>query len=65
MTSVTDIYGFKDESTSEISRDVFFPLGTISRKNLPGVIAFRNLKCPVPSMIPLQAEVKECQQKLI
>ena len=24
MTSVTDIYGFKDESTSEISRDVFF-----------------------------------------
>ena len=34
-------------------------------KNLQGIIAFRNLKCPDPSMIPLLVEVKECLQKLI
>ena len=43
---------------------VFFPIYMISRKNLPGIIAFRKLKCPDPSMIPLLAEVKECLQKL-
>ena len=61
MTSVT--HKFKDESTSELPRDgFFFPL---FYKNLPRITVFRKLKCPDPSMIPLPAEVRECQQKSI
>ena len=56
---------FKDESTSETPRDGFFPLCMIYRKNLSGITAFKKLKCPDPSMIPLAAEVKEWLQKSI
>ena len=43
----------------------FFSLCMISRKNLSGITAFKKLKCPDPSMIPLAAEVKEWLQKSI
>ena len=62
ITSVT--YKFKDESSSELPRDRFFPSLHIY-KNLPRITVFRKLKCPDPSMIPLPAEVKECLQKSI
>ena len=29
------------------------------KRNLSGITAFRKLKCPDPSMIPLSAEVKK------
>ena len=62
MTSVT--HTFKDESTSELPRDGFFPSLHIY-KNLPRITVFRKLKCLAPSTIPLPAEVKECEQKSI
>ena len=34
-------------------------------KNLSGITAFRKLKCPDPSMIPLSAEVEEWLQNSI
>ena len=40
MTSMT--HKFKDESTSEIPRDGFFPLCMISIKNLPGLLHSEN-----------------------
>ena len=43
----------------------FFPLCMVYRKNLSGITAFKKLKCPDPSMIPLAAEVKEWLQKSI
>ena len=42
MTSVT--HKFKDESTSELPRDGFFPSLHIY-KNLPRITVFRKLKC--------------------
>ena len=62
MTSVT--HKFKDESTSELPRDGFFPSLHIY-KNLPRITVFRKLKCSDPAMIPFLAEVKECSQKSI
>ena len=62
ITSVT--YKFKDESSSELPRDRFFPSLHIY-KNLPRITVFRKLKCPDPSMVPLPAEVIECSQKSI
>ena len=65
MTSVT--HKFKDESTSELPRDRFFPLFAYLHiyKDLPRITVFRKLKCPDPSTVPLPAEVKECSQKSI
>ena len=50
---------FKDELTSEIPRDGFFPSLHDILKNISGITSLKKLKCPDPSVIPLPAEVKE------
>ena len=65
MHDKRETHKFKDESTSEIPRDGFFASLHDIQKNPSGITAFRKLKCPDPSMIPLPAEVKEWLQKSI
>ena len=64
MISVT-LTNSKMNQPPKYQEMVFFFLFAWFLKNLSGITAFRKIKCPDPSMIPLSAEVREWLQNSI
>ena len=64
MASVT-LTNSKMNQPPKYQEMVFFFHFAWFLKNLSGITAFRKLKCPDPSMIPLSAEVEEWLQNSI